>query len=1055
MPPAAKRDADTSDETGLELRRVRIRELELKRARGEISCAECRRLKLKCDKKVPCSSCRRRGCQQICPTGVNGAAGQGAHHVISEPPALRLPSDPARVYDKLTAMSERIRALEDALHIETSTGLRSRPHALLAPELLAIKQGIDTYEIADSENKEKDEGEEELMSAFGTLSITDGHTMRFLGATATEQLLLMEVFEKSQTTQAVEGTGSMPEIEQASAMWPFAPMCLPANLLAAQIIVQLPPIERAQALYEAYFTNLAWFLGPVSREQITEELMPVFYPRRRLLEPSALRPEQLHDLSLLLAVFACGAVADLTLSPQNTEATRYQQLARAALGLKNVFDGGSLAACQAIFILGSFETYSCRRPSQEVTWKMMSLGVSIAASIGLHRDPARWKLDPKIVDRRRRCFWEMFLIDIWKSLGTGRPTLFSLNVIDCELPIDRGTSVEDDGTVVQSVWRWRYRFARDVLTLVVDKLCSARPAKYSEILELDRKVRDFDTHPYVGRNRPMRGPGIDADFYRLHPLVTVWYKEMTLFYIHRNFFARAILNFPNDPMRSPFVPSFLSTYRSASYLLRIIREAYDEFALVLFRMWPMWANGLSAAVILASVVSRAPTVSFAASAFNELEKAMELFEAASSHPVVQHGLPLLQRLLDKARAALLSSRTLQLSQPPPGGTGSAANDGAENRDLQNAALARKDSVGLEQSDLLIMRGVTRLVQHTSTPAPKSMPSAYEEVQAAYPAMVEEYLCSSAQASVAAESPTPTTSSGPSASPSSSSATSPEDTTGLSPKSAARASSESSHGKGVEVKRGPMGNAIMAHLSPEGLVVHNKTNSNDSGSLTSNSWMMQSPNTAADPVGPQAQSGHSAPYTPSQDYMPGSVYLKSPDVARAWLARVEQDRAAVIAAQFAAEQQYTGQQPRPEEQPQPRPMGPMPVPPQQQQQQQQYQPWPWPPTASMMSTMHGPAEQTPPQAFSFADVTGGMDFNQDPSTHFDPLMYAPGGPASVSAADVDAFMSYPVSFTPIIDNNSAFPSESLVSAETWADLVQQAGLMDSGPIPEGWEDLNFS
>ena len=66
-------------------------DIELKRARGEISCAECRRcvrtpvyalsiilmsiclhvhrLKLKCDKKIPCGSCIRRGCTTICPNG--------------------------------------------------------------------------------------------------------------------------------------------------------------------------------------------------------------------------------------------------------------------------------------------------------------------------------------------------------------------------------------------------------------------------------------------------------------------------------------------------------------------------------------------------------------------------------------------------------------------------------------------------------------------------------------------------------------------------------------------------------------------------------------------------------------------------------------------------------------------------------------------------------------------------------------------------------------------------------------------------------------------------
>ncbi|KAH8801812.1 hypothetical protein DL96DRAFT_781178 [Flagelloscypha sp. PMI_526] len=39
-------------------------------ARGLVACAECKRLKLKCDKKVPCGSCVRRECSSICPTGI-------------------------------------------------------------------------------------------------------------------------------------------------------------------------------------------------------------------------------------------------------------------------------------------------------------------------------------------------------------------------------------------------------------------------------------------------------------------------------------------------------------------------------------------------------------------------------------------------------------------------------------------------------------------------------------------------------------------------------------------------------------------------------------------------------------------------------------------------------------------------------------------------------------------------------------------------------------------------------------------------------------------------
>ncbi|WWC87416.1 uncharacterized protein L201_002305 [Kwoniella dendrophila CBS 6074] len=36
----------------------------------QLSCAECRRLKLRCDREVPCSNCVRRKCSELCPDGV-------------------------------------------------------------------------------------------------------------------------------------------------------------------------------------------------------------------------------------------------------------------------------------------------------------------------------------------------------------------------------------------------------------------------------------------------------------------------------------------------------------------------------------------------------------------------------------------------------------------------------------------------------------------------------------------------------------------------------------------------------------------------------------------------------------------------------------------------------------------------------------------------------------------------------------------------------------------------------------------------------------------------
>ena len=76
------------------------------------------------------------------------------------------------------------------------------------------------------------------------------------------------------------------------------------------------------------------------------------------------------------------------------------------------------------------------------------------------------------------------------------------------------------------VWQWRYRFSRDVLPHVLKKLCSAHPIKYSEILELDRRARDFPTHPYLLRPPPKDKPGTEPESFQLHLLITAWYREM-------------------------------------------------------------------------------------------------------------------------------------------------------------------------------------------------------------------------------------------------------------------------------------------------------------------------------------------------------------------------------------------------------------------------------------------------------------------------------------------------------------------------------------------------
>ena len=172
------------------------------------------------------------------------------------------------------------------------------------------------------------------------------------------------------------------ELAQAGALWPFAPSYLSSADLNAQLLYQLPSLERANVLAEAYFTNFSWLRSPIDRDQVYSELIPLFYPPgdgqaqstlgSRL--PSTIVNEHQHDLALLFALFACGAVADLSQPPDNLEAARFGVLSRAALSLQSVFEEVSLSSCQALFLLG---THECQigLGSIDNAWKIVSLAL--------------------------------------------------------------------------------------------------------------------------------------------------------------------------------------------------------------------------------------------------------------------------------------------------------------------------------------------------------------------------------------------------------------------------------------------------------------------------------------------------------------------------------------------------------------------------------------------------------------------------------------------------------------------------------------------------------
>lgn len=71
-----------------------------------------------------------------------------------------------------------------------------------------------------------------------------------------------------------------------------------------------------------------------------------------------------------------------------------------------------------------------------------------------------------------------------------------------------------------------------------------------------------------------------------------------LMFIHRSFFAQAIIEHPENPLKSQFAPSFLAAYRASSTILKSVTQQFEAWPAGTARFWVMWTSAFAAGVCL-------------------------------------------------------------------------------------------------------------------------------------------------------------------------------------------------------------------------------------------------------------------------------------------------------------------------------------------------------------------------------------------------------------------------------------------------------------------------
>ncbi|KZV99214.1 hypothetical protein EXIGLDRAFT_725850 [Exidia glandulosa HHB12029] len=642
---------------------------EPKRRRGPVSCAECRRLKLKCDRKVPCSSCCKRGCAAICPNGTL-TAGPGNRFVLA---------DTEHLHEKIQAMGKRINELEDAL-AALQAQLSTDPHPLLAPELLHLKALPPTQNVDEAVNQSYIP----VCDALGTLTL--GDRAQFFGNNAHADYLL-----EATTHESPAAASSLPlDLLLLADAFPMTSVQELKDDVYRRLADWLPPPSEAWMLIDTYYMNAAWMFNPIPKDEFVETIAKRVYPTPH--DRASLADVTPHDAAVICMVFAEASITAADRAPCNVEALNYYQLARVALGVDSVIDHPTLQAVRAVHMMTTFLHMVDHPNGATACYMLLGLAAQVCQSLGLHRKDTQWGIPEEECQKRRHVFWEVLSFDMWTSLAFGRPPSFSYSQVDAIVADDTERFVGQDGTLQASYRLWNHTFSRECLLKVMDQAFGVTPPAYGTVLRLDRLVRE---HPISESLRLVNVGHVEAGHSTaliLQRNTVFALSQKLLLYLHRSFFAKALMEHPQDPLKSKYAQSVLASFRSAYYITASARALYAAIPLSL-RFWHFWSQCFSASVILGSIVIRSPGSGLAPAAWIELDRVYTLFErVAPESRRVARMMPKMRRLREKAHESYTAF--------------TAASDSVPQRQCKPE----------EEMELLFMWGWTRLINTRSAPA---------------------------------------------------------------------------------------------------------------------------------------------------------------------------------------------------------------------------------------------------------------------------------------------------------------------------------------------------
>ncbi|KAL4901553.1 hypothetical protein BDW74DRAFT_187209 [Aspergillus multicolor] len=667
-----------------------------RRQRPSHSCAECRRLKMKCDRKVPCSNCVRRRRVEFCTPAPSRFVAHNPPEKVRRSdvrPVQRQDSQPPTIPEESGGFSPTSLDLghqplrQERLAHHNGTSQRDTPSCTLNyldptpsqqrnlttrrgdfEQLAVLARALQSAPVhtsplaasdqgAGSENNEpnRPSGLSHRSSisqtvgesgSYGTLMLGKGGRSKYLGPTAGSEWL--------RETEAQDGAESppltrapSPKIPQASAAFQTPPIAFPFNASAAHIstrelLSRLPPKEEAETLVESYYRYCSWHHDVAPKGGFQKTFDRVYHLVDAVVMTPSVNPQ---EVALVFIILAHGTMFNIEMPNYDPSAEEWLHLSEQALVKGHFLSNNMVPGLQTLHLMAHLHLMLDKGGRGDNAWPLWGLVMRLIQAMGMHRDGTRWNLPPDIVEERRKVFWECNSADIFQAHCFSRPSAINPEHCDVGFPSEPPNA---NGEKSYSILRFELsQLSSEILNMAM----KVQQPAYSAVIDLDLRLAEFEQAlPFSIRSRaallamPSRYPQFEAAI-EVSPepsqrLILKSFQQMnlalniseTIINLHRPYYAKALYADNGDSVKSVYALSFLTVIERCAIIITLVNDIHTRFPAVSTRQWNLWFHVFGSALCLGTLVLRDPANPMATFVLTQLDMAISLFTS-----LIQHG----------------------------------------------------------------------------------------------------------------------------------------------------------------------------------------------------------------------------------------------------------------------------------------------------------------------------------------------------------------------------------------------------------------------------------